>query len=892
MFGTELGNILLPEQVIEEAENTKTEDETTNHDNVSNLQHNMYKSLQESSDEEDISFFKYNTLHETTNNSPRNIEHDSDSLDIKLTKPKRPINKPDDLGERIQKTVYHEDDEFERGEPVLPSKDIHEDFSEQTTQEEDRNNSPRNTEHDSDSLDIKLTKPNRPINKPDDLGERIHKTVYHEDDEFERGEPVLPPKSDYEDYSPAVDVLQDMHEDLSEQTTQDEDRNTEAKYRKDDQIPAFSDNNDPSDSSEEHCEIECPSKFSIKISKQTWETIKPKEKQYALSGKWTDVLSKEFYKINPSCVLGFKYNRVKKMGSRKKTTPYFKGKAYCAHAKDTMYEFTIRKKPKDSKEFVKIKVQTHGNCVHKEQVVKKRKLTGIQRTEIGKRLETEGARNVHYTLMADMPNEAIEHGNFTECLTKKVLQEVLYEIRQKEKFAKEDIADVLLTKNAMSDLDETSKKVKGYIQSVGADPFSIICYTEEQIRLMKSLKKNGSLVIYLDATGKVVRKIQNQTKKPFYYAACVKSPVKGESSMPVAEMVTNDHTSVSIASFALKLRHATSIVFGRPIVPDRVESDFSWPIINASLAAFCGQNIKQYLNSMWGLLRRENKNEERRDTCIIHLCCSHIIKKVRDKMSELTKDKQLGKFILYCFALLQNATKLEKAKLTFKHIKNVLTCPTLTKRVEEGISYLNLNIESSIESQVEKDTEAEGGDFVIDFDEDDQLVSLSTIRKSSPFSDYFFKDKQEGENELDETNEQSNPYYLPPALFYIETYMPIIPLWSGIVVSVTEGITRDSNCHVENWFKIMKKDTLQGKKRLAPGNFVRRIYKVLKGRIKGFSKTVGSGKIKTTKKAVGHNIELQEEIWKKREESNIRSYYISPSKAPEPKKGKTSVQKK
>ncbi|XP_071170952.1 reticulocyte-binding protein homolog 1-like [Mytilus edulis] len=464
---------------------------------------NMYKSLQDSSDEEDKSFFKYNTLHETTHNSPRNIEHENDSLDIKLTKPKRPINKPDDLGERIQKKVYHEDDEFKKGGPVQPLnsdseeyspavyvlQDINEDFSEQTTQEKDRNNAPSNTEHDNDSLDMNLTKPKRPINRPDDLGERIQKKVYHEDDEFERGGPVLPLNSDSEEYIPAVYGLQDINEDFSEQTTQEKDRNTEAKYRKDDHIPAFSDNNDPSDSSEEHCEIECPSKFSIKISKQTWETIKPKEKQYALSGKWTDVLSKEFYKINSSCVLAFKYNRVKKMGSRKKTTPYFKGKAYCGHAKGTMYEFTIRKKPKDSKEFIKIKVQTHGNCVHKEQVVKKRKLTGKQRTEIGKRLETEGASNVHYTLMADMPNEAIEHGNFTECLTKKVLQEVLYEIRQKEKFAKEDIADVLLTKNAMSDLDETSKKIKGYIQSVGADPFSIICYTEEQIRLMKRLKK-------------------------------------------------------------------------------------------------------------------------------------------------------------------------------------------------------------------------------------------------------------------------------------------------------------------------------------------------------------------------------------------------------------------
>ena len=49
--------------------------------------------------------------------------------------------------------------------------------------------------------------------------------------------------------------------------------------------------------------------------------------------------------------------------------------------------------------------------------------------------------------------------------------------------------------------------------------------------------------------------------------------------------------------------------------------------------------------------------------------------------------------------------------------------------------------------------------------------------------------------------------------------------------------THDTNKTVENWFRIVKNDILQKKKRLRPGNFVQIMAKSLTGRLREYNLT-------------------------------------------------------
>ena len=67
-------------------------------------------------------------------------------------------------------------------------------------------------------------------------------------------------------------------------------------------------------------------------------------------------------------------------------------------------------------------------------------------------------------------------------------------------------------------------------------------YTEEQINVLK-LFQNTSVVLHLDATGSIVRKIYISQKKVFYYALTVRLPEFSTSPIPLYEMISTSHSA-------------------------------------------------------------------------------------------------------------------------------------------------------------------------------------------------------------------------------------------------------------------------------------------------------------------------------------------------------------
>ena len=73
-------------------------------------------------------------------------------------------------------------------------------------------------------------------------------------------------------------------------------------------------------------------------------------------------------------------------------------------------------------------------------------------------------------------------------------------------------------------------------------------HTEEQIRLFNCYEKD-IVVLNLDATGSIISNPFPGFTRIFYYALTFKHPKYKMSPVPVAEMISNDHTTAEITHF-------------------------------------------------------------------------------------------------------------------------------------------------------------------------------------------------------------------------------------------------------------------------------------------------------------------------------------------------------
>lgn len=177
--------------------------------------------------------------------------------------------------------------------------------------------------------------------------------------------------------------------------------------------------------------------------------------------------------------------------------------------------------------------------------------------------------------------------------------------------------------------------------------------------------------------------------------------------------------------------------------------------------------------------------------------------------------------------------------------------------------------------------------------------NIKTICGKSPFTQLFnsvlekTKCTQPGSGE-------KNEFYCPGIInVLMSTYMGIFPLWSGIQLadlsrhskeSIKEIKTRETNCHVEQWFSIVKNHILQRKRFLRPADFISKMYNSLQGRYKQHQMMYNIDSLSQDAPSKQKTIDQQEEQWAKRSErpAKHRSKYFDPPEAvPQPKKRRT-----
>ena len=336
-----------------------------------------------------------------------------------------------------------------------------------------------------------------------------------------------------------------------------------------------------------------PKKFTVKIISKKWKQISPMDDS-VLRKSWTNVFYSAFKEFNPCCPIAFKYQWVRKVGSRKRTVPYFRARAICTFSTcRANYTFTIKDEPTAEQKNICVHVVRTGSILHKKGETKFRRASFGRRGKIAKELK-KGVSNAYYSRLAKTPQEQLSAGNLSESLTRNVLKAISAEINKSTRLHDNITLELMLTQQILRECHAEFNNWPGYIQSLQLDPFSVHLYTEEGIQILVAhLRKRVSL--YLDATGGVVAAIPGQKKRMLYYSLTLPGMGKYAPPLPVAEMISNDHDIPTISfwlgKFILSVSKCTRIRI------HKVEVDYSWALFQSVLSAFNKENINSRFRS-------------------------------------------------------------------------------------------------------------------------------------------------------------------------------------------------------------------------------------------------------------------------------------------------------
>ena len=99
----------------------------------------------------------------------------------------------------------------------------------------------------------------------------------------------------------------------------------------------------------------------------------------------------------------------------------------------------------------------------------------------------------------------------------------------------------------------------------------------------------------------------------------------GNPPIPVAEMITNDHSALNIRGFLEKFKRDDGKVFsGKDVIPRQITTDYSKAIILAVLREFNNESLLLFFTRAYRLLRKEGTSEDFKLT-IPHVGCSHFM---------------------------------------------------------------------------------------------------------------------------------------------------------------------------------------------------------------------------------------------------------------------------
>ena len=127
---------------------------------------------------------------------------------------------------------------------------------------------------------------------------------------------------------------------------------------------------------------------------------------------------------------------------------------------------------------------------------------------------------------------ALNFGNLNNIRSSSVLRRAKSDLSSLQRYSNDNWSELI----SLQQYYRNAIVGRGYIQSLGHDPFIVHLFTEDQINVLRAIK-NTSITVHLDATGSVIKRIEDSQQKVFYYALTVQHPTYSTSPVTLAEMI-------------------------------------------------------------------------------------------------------------------------------------------------------------------------------------------------------------------------------------------------------------------------------------------------------------------------------------------------------------------
>ena len=381
----------------------------------------------------------------------------------------------------------------------------------------------------------------------------------------------------------------------------------------------------------------------------------------------------------------------------------------------------------------------------------------------------------------------------------------------------------------------TQQKFFGYIQSatVSDDCLRIVLVEEDTTRLYHPVA--ASAIFYVDATGGLFEDIRD-AGQVLYYAMVLGHPFGSAPLLPVAELVTNSHTSDSIKRLFQELRYREREVFksSENAMPIGIMTDFSLAIINAAISEYNNETFKQYIERTYKIMVGEAPRQDL-EKLFVFTCTAHIMKNVKrnagkskDVPWQSSKQHSAMRFFgrLIHSSSLAEATNLVFTAYIVFHSEYVTdSVDTALKELEEAINTFSPDIKSCIEEvQEESINDTRNTESPLTYDSNVPSAQAEMLRaKDTEIVRYWKAMLQplEKHKKSMDTKLPKNKYHNPEFMDYCFPYLlPSIALWSRILDGEFAKFSNDyrdfsidrassTTGHVEQHFGLLKQNKVK-----------------------------------------------------------------------------------
>ena len=220
-------------------------------------------------------------------------------------------------------------------------------------------------------------------------------------------------------------------------------------------------------------------------------------------------------------------------------------------------------------------------------------------------------------------------------------------------------------------------------------------------------------------------------------------------------------------------------VTNKLIMPNLIEVDYSWAMLHSVCYSFFKETLENYLNTCWQYIQTLSSSTHSPKT-IIHICKAHVMNRFSYKLGHnFQLDKQRKQKIMFIMARMVSCTVFDEMNQLFISLCMINLSKNLYPEIQKYFDKLDNAISISSE-EFNVDLE-----YLPELDEElpNSLGDGNTYRTRSPFGIHFQSVISKLESKKRKHNIQTNLHFLPDfSKFLVTYYMPICPLWSGLIL--------------------------------------------------------------------------------------------------------------